>query len=236
MPRFSVISIAKTEKELEHLRRSLANQTFRDFEFIVSTGGTIPEAWNNAISKATGDFIVLIESDAVPLSNKWLEEISRVAEKGVVYKGLEINPTDLDLCNLVCDSSILKAERFDVSFHICEDTELFARLRSKGVRIEQINDFPVIHAPSHTWEKTLSRSLIKGVYWAKIFYLHGRENVDDVNTRNFQRNRINPVSERVRIITENALLLFGEFLGLFCCLPILIRRRMNRKKDPAEML
>jgi glycosyltransferase involved in cell wall biosynthesis len=230
MPKFSVISIAKTEKELENLRGVLAKQTFRDFEFLVSTGGTIPEAWNSAISKATGDYIILIESDAMPLNSTWLEEISRIVKKRTAYKGLEINPTDLDLCNFVCDASILKQEKFDSSFTVCEDMELFARLRSKRVAIRNVMGFPVIHSPSQTWEKTLSRSLKRGVYYARIFYLYGRENVDDINTRNLQRNYINPVSNRMRMITENVLVLLGELFGLIFCLPILIKRRINRSK------
>jgi len=231
MPFFSVISIAKTDKELGHLRKALAEQTFRDFEFIPSTGGTIPEAWNKAISRATGEYVVFIESDAIPLSVHWLEEISRIAMKGTLCKGLEINPTDLDLCNLVCDTEILKVEKFDIRFVICEDTELFARLRSKGIKIRNVSSFPVIHMPSRSWNKTLSRSLIKGIYFAKILYLYGRENTDDVNTRNFRREYIHPVSERLRVIADNVLTLLGEFLGLIFCVPILIRRRMRYKKQ-----
>jgi glycosyltransferase involved in cell wall biosynthesis len=231
MPKFSIISIAKRETELENLLKALAAQTFRDFEFVTSTCGTIPEAWNDAISRARGDYIIFIESDSFPLNNQWLEEISRIAEKGAVLKGIEINPTDLNLCNIVADASVIKAERFDTNFSICEDTELFARLRSKGVKLATVMSFPAVHSPTLTWQKTMSRSFIRGVYFAKIFYLYGRENVDDINKRRLRRNYVNPVAERVRVITENVLTLLGEFVGLIYCLPALMERRSRRKKQ-----
>jgi len=43
-------------------------------------------------------------------------------------KGLEINPTNLDMCNLVCDAAIFKKMRFNEKFKVAEDTEFFARL------------------------------------------------------------------------------------------------------------
>ncbi len=230
MPKFSIISIAKSEKELANLRKALTAQTLQDFEFITSTHGTIPEAWNDAISRARGDYIIFIESDSFPLNNHWLEEISHVAEKGAVFKGIEINPTDLNLCNIVADASVIKAERFDTSFSICEDTELFARLRSKGVKLATVMGFPAVHCPTLTWQKTMSRAFIRGVYFVKIFYMYGKENMDDINRRRFRRNYIHPVGERIRVITDEALTLLGEFLGLIYCLPTLIKRRFNKKE------
>jgi len=229
MPKISVISIAKKDSEFEELRRALTNQTFQDFEFVTSIRGTIPEAWNDAISRAKGEFLVFTESDATPLTDKWLEEIAKFAKKKAIFKGLEINPTDLDLCNLVCDASILKKARFDESFQISEDTELFARLRKKGIRIEHINAFPVIHVPKRTWGKTLWRGFKRGMLWMKIIYLHGRDNIEDVNTRNYRGNYIHPIGRRVQIIAENILVLLGLFIGAICYLPISVKRKFARK-------
>ncbi len=72
MPRFSVISIARHESDIENLKNHLSKQRFRDFEFVYSTRGTIPEAWNDAISRSKGDFLVFTESDAWPLQDTWL--------------------------------------------------------------------------------------------------------------------------------------------------------------------
>jgi glycosyltransferase involved in cell wall biosynthesis len=230
MPKISVISIAKRESDFERLSKSLDKQTFRDFELVTSTRGTIPEAWNDAISRAKGEILVFVESDAFPVSNNWLEEIVKHAKKNAVLKGLEINPTDLNLCNLVCDASIFKNIRFDESFKVREDTELFARLRKMGVEVGFVNAFPVVHIPTRTWRKTLSRALRSGMYYVKIIYMHGRKNIDDINTQNFQSNYINPISNRLRIIVENILILLGLPLGAIIYLPLLLKRKLTERK------
>ncbi|MEM1672938.1 MAG: glycosyltransferase [Archaeoglobaceae archaeon] len=228
MPKVSVISIAKHEAEFERLKKALEMQTFKDFEFITSTKGSIPEAWNDALSRAKGEIIVFIESDAFPLNERWLEEIVANFRKGAVLKGLEINPTSLNLCNLVCDAEIFKKVKFDESFKCAEDTELFARLRKMGVEVGFVNAFPVVHVPSRTWRKTLSRSFRNGMYFMKIIYMHGKENLDNINTQNFKSNYIHPISNRLRIIVENILVLLGLLIGAVIYLPILIKRRSKK--------
>ena len=175
MPKISVISIAKNEDELNALKDALSKQTYKDFEFIVSTKGTIPEAWNDAISRAKGEFLVFTESDASPLNETWLEEISKHLEKNTIVKGLEITPTNLDMCNLVADVAIFKKIKFDETFPVEEDSELFARLRRNDVAIKQINAFPVIHTPSISWGKTLSRAFLSGHLQMKINKHDGRK-------------------------------------------------------------
>ena len=225
--KISVMSIAKQEREFDQLRGALANQTLKDFEFVTSTKNTIPEAWNDAISRAKGEIIVFTESDAIPLTSTWLEEIAKHAKNGTILKGLEIKATDLDLCNLVCDAEIFKNLKFDESFKICEDTEFFVRARKNGVDIRFVNAFPVIHSPSSTWRKTLYRAPRFGINHIKILYLHGKDNIEDINTRNFKGNHINPVSNRIRIITENLLILLGLFIGSVYYLPILVKRKLR---------
>lgn len=227
MPKVSVISIAKHEAEFERLKKALEMQTFKDFEFITSSKGSIPEAWNDALSRAKGEIIVFIESDAFPLNERWLEEIVANFRKGAVLKGLEINPTSLNLCNLVCDAEIFKKVRFDESFKCTEDTELFARLRKMGVEVGFVNAFPVVHVPSRTWRKTLSRSFRSGMYFMKIIYMHGKENIDNINTQNFKSNYIHPISNRLRIIVENVLVLLGLLVGAIVYIPILIKRKLS---------
>ncbi|MEM4832022.1 MAG: glycosyltransferase [Sulfolobales archaeon] len=229
MPKVSVISIAKHEAEFERLKKALEMQTFKDFEFITSTKGSIPEAWNDALSRAKGEIIVFIESDAFPLNERWLEEIVANFRKGAVLKGLEINPTSLNLCNLVCDAEIFKKVKFDESFKCAEDTELFARLRKMGVEVGFVNAFPVVHVPSRTWRKTLSRSFRNGMYFMKIIYMHGKENLDNINTQNFKSNYIHPISNRLRIIVENILVLLGLITGAIIYLPILLKQRLTEK-------
>ena len=222
MPLISVITIAKKEEDLIELRQCLSNQTFKDFEFVFSTKGTIPEAWNDAIIKAKGDYIIFTESDAQPLHDNWLEEISKFLEKNTILKGLEINPTHLNMCNLVCDAAILKKMGFNEKFKVAEDTEFFARLRKNGISIKQINSFPVIHTPSQSWKKTVTRSFLYGRLMIKILILHGKKNIDNVNNsypKLKKTKSINPISNRVRIIMENFLFLLGLFVGIVIYFP-----------------
>jgi GT2 family glycosyltransferase len=225
MPRFSVISIARDERELDGLRDHLSRQRFRDFEFVSSTKGSIPEAWNDAVARATGEFLVFTESDARPLQETWLAEIDALVGEGTVMKGLEITPTSLDLCNLVCDRRVFETMRFDETFPIGEDTELFARMRRSGIAIEQVRGFPVMHERTETWGKTRRRAFASGRLTAKILFLHGKANLDTVNTRNIGGEPINPVSNRLRIIAENVLFLAGVCVGAVRYLPLVLVRR-----------
>lgn len=225
MPRFSVISIARHDSELENLRDHLSAQRFRDFEFVASTKGTIPEAWNDAITRSKGDFLIFTESDAWPLQDTWLDEINARVKENVVMKGIEITPTALDLCNLVCDRKIFDTMAFDESFPIGEDTELFARMRRSGIVIEQVWGFPVVHEKKETWTKTWQRASSSGMYMVKIILLHGRGHVDTVNTRNIRGDHINPIGNRLRIIAENVLFLTGVCIGLVRYFPLVFVRR-----------
>lgn len=225
--KISVVTIAKNEKELENLVNALKLQEYQGFEFVSSTTGSIPEAWNDAISKARGEFIVLTESDAIPLNNQWLNEIIHNTQKNTIIKGVEIQPTPLDLCNLVCDANILKKHKFDENFKTCEDTELFARLRKNGVNIQFAREFPVIHQAGKKkgWRRTISRSLLKGLYFMKIMYIHGKDNFSHASMMSFKTYE-HPIRRRLRIIMENILLLLGLVVGSVAYLPILLQKRM----------
>lgn len=230
MPRISVISIAKSDQELVNLREALSRQTFKDFEFVTSTKGNIPQAWNDAVLQATGDIIVATESDAVPLNEYWLEDIAKYAEQyltgNTVVKGIEIHPANLNMCNIVSHAEILKQYKFDESFPICEDTELFARLRRAGVELKFVSAFPVIHVQKVSWRKTLSRAAIYGRLMMKMVYLHGRQNIESIGTQSFPVNRTNPIGNRFRIIADNVLFLFGLAVGALWHLPVLTRRKV----------
>lgn len=134
------------------------------------------------------------------------------------------------MCNLVSDSSIFKENKFDESFPVAEDSELFARLKAKNIEVKQVSDFPVIHHPSVSWQKTISRAFIYGFLQMKIIYSHRRSNVETVNTRNVETKRINPISNRIRIIVENILFLVGLLFGSIFYIPMLIRNKINNNE------
>jgi len=228
-PKLSIVTIAKTENELRPLIDAIEKQTYKNYEIIFSTKGSIPEAWNDAISRATGDYLVFTESDAEPANNNWLLEISMAVRPGTVIKGLEVKPTDLNLCNTVFDASIFKVNKmmFDESFLICEDLELFSRLRKRGIDIYRIPSFPVLHFSKETWKNTLRRAFIQGAYFVKILYLYGSKNTDEYGSRfpQIRKPQIGPVSNRIREIVHHLLVFCGLLVGALVYLPVKWQKR-----------
>jgi glycosyltransferase involved in cell wall biosynthesis len=215
MVRISVVTICKTDEEVEPLIKILKDQTFRDFEFIYSTKPSIPEAWNDAISKTKGDYIVFTETDVIPLDNNWLSEIVENIYSGCIIKGGEINISPLNMCNLVVDRTILEKFKFDERFKIAEDTEFFARISDKGYRIDQLNNFPVIHYQTKSWKKTIPRSWKYGILMAKIINSYSANTVINNNKLSSRiKNQEHPISVRIRTIFENVLFLTGLFVGM----------------------
>ena len=97
MIKVSVISIALSPEEFEPLRQALAGQTFQDFEFVGQVGGAIPETWNRAIARAQGEILVFVEAGAVPVNERWLQElVEGVTDERTIVKGLEITNSPLD--------------------------------------------------------------------------------------------------------------------------------------------
>ncbi|MEM4005462.1 MAG: hypothetical protein QXM43_07500, partial [Desulfurococcaceae archaeon] len=68
-----------------------------------------------------------------------------------------------------------------------------------------------------------------GMYFMKIMYMHGKENLDDINTQNFKSNYIHPISNRIRMIVENVLVLLGLLTGAIIYIPILIKRKIKKR-------
>ena len=68
----------------------------------------------------------------------------------------------------------------------------------------------------------------------EVIYLHGGNNIDDVNTRNFTRDYIHPISNRIRIIAENVLVLLGLCVGAIRYLPIVIKRKIQHGQTRHE--
>ncbi len=228
-PKFSIISIAKNESDFSRLKQALSTQTCRDFEFVPSTKGTIPEAWNDGISRARGEYFIFLDSDAYPLNDHWLEEISGTVEKNVVMKGIEIQPTNMTMNNLIGDGDIFRNEKFNESYRICEDMEFSARMKSKGNAIKRINSFPVVHTPSVSIKKTFRRSILNGVNSMRIIAAYGFANTETVSTQDFGGTRIHPLVNRFRLILDNVLFLAGLGIGTILCLPAFIKNYFSKK-------
>jgi GT2 family glycosyltransferase len=179
VPKVSVISIAVSAEGFEPLRRTLAQQTYRDFEFVGEAGGTIPEAWNRAIARAQGDILVFTETDATPVDERWLEElVNSVPDENTIVKGLEVTGSPWDMANLAAHRSVFAHARFDESFRWAEDTELFCRLRHQGYRLLQVDTAPVIHRHKVASKRMTRRAFRYGLYHARLRLEYGSDTID----------------------------------------------------------
>jgi glycosyltransferase involved in cell wall biosynthesis len=217
MKEVSVIAIAKNQRELESLKKALSRQTFKNFEFVTSTKKGIPQAMNDAISKANGDIIVVTESDALPLTNKWLEEMvkavkennSNDSEKKTVIRGIEVSPLPWCWCNFACYSSVLKNNKVNECYPVAEDTELFARLKRLGYKGLELPIAPVFHRRHDKgfW-KSVRNSLIYGDLLAQIALQYG-----GVGFGSDEKESVNVFEREMKIILSRISFLIGTFVG-----------------------
>ena len=213
----SVIAIAKRNSELDNLKKALSKQTFKDYEFITSDKRGIPQAMNDAIEKANGEIIIVTESDAIPLTNTWLEEmVSAVKSQNksdprrrTLVRGLEVSPLPWCWCNLGCYSSVLKNNKLNTKYPMAEDTELFARLRKKGYRGVELAIAPVLHTRKGRgiW-KSASNSFTYGRLLTRITLDYGH-----LDFKTERKDSGNIVLREIGIIISRLSFMLGAFVG-----------------------
>lgn len=217
MKEVSVITIAKNERELEPLKRLLAKQTFKNFEFVTSTKKGIPQAMNDAVNKAKGEIIVVTESDALPLTNKWLEEMVKAvkehnkkdSEKKTLVRGIEVSPLPWCWCNFACYASALKKNRLNETYPMAEDTELFARLKKLGYRGLELPIAPVLHKRQiRDFWKSVKNSYKYGLLLTKINLKYG-----GVGFGKEKKETVNIFKREMKIILSRISFLIGAFAG-----------------------
>ncbi|MEW6295907.1 MAG: glycosyltransferase [Candidatus Diapherotrites archaeon] len=172
MKEVSVIAVAKSREELKPLISALKKQSFQGFELVTSQKKGIPQALNDAISRAKGKILVITESDAMPLTNTWLEEmveaVKRHGEKTII-RGIEVRQTPWCWSNIACHSSVLKNNKMNENFPLAEDTELFARLNNLGYKGLELPIAPVLHErKSKGFWKSVNNSFAYGRLLVKI--------------------------------------------------------------------
>jgi GT2 family glycosyltransferase len=169
LPKVSVISIALKPEEFEPVLANLSRQTFRDYEFIGEAGGSIPAAWNRAIRRARGEFLVFTETDATPVDEHWLGEmvVALTGEKDIV-KGLEVTGISWDLCNLAAPRCVFMEHPFDDTFGYAADKELLSRLKSQGIHLISPRQAPVIHVKKSSHQHNIRRAFLNGLYWVRL--------------------------------------------------------------------
>ncbi len=213
VPKVSVICIALSQDEFIPIQEKLSRQTFQDFEFVGESGGTIPEAWNRAIQKSKGEILVITETDASPVNNYWLEDlINSIPDQNSIIKGLEITESPWDLSNIAAYRSIFDNVKFDEEFRWAEDTEMFSRLKQKGVKMVQVNTAPVIHSRGSRSKHYYRRAFRYGLYWARLRYRYK----DPVE--------IFGVMDGLKILTKTILNLLGMGLGYLLYWPEIFRK------------
>lgn len=213
-PRVSIISIARSEEEFLPLKQYLAAQTYQDFEFIGEVGGTIPEAWNRAIRRASGEILVFTETDAQPVNQDWLAElVEQVQRTSAIVKGLEVTQSPLDMSNLAGYRKTFLENPFDEKFLWAEDTELVCRLKDEGHAIVQLDCAPVVHLQKSRSRRHIRRAFRYGLYWARLRYrypgTHDVSGLEDI----------------LKMLFKSLLNVLGYFAGLLVYLP----ERMKRK-------
>jgi GT2 family glycosyltransferase len=213
LPKVSVICIAKDEGELVEKERQLAAQSFRDFEFVGVAGGTIPEAWNRGIERARGEILVFTETDATPVTDRWLAElVAAVTDGRSLVKGLEVTGLPYDLSNLACHRSVLEGNRFREDFRWAEDSELFCRLKQLGYELRHVQAAPVIHLRKMGSKRRIRRAFRYGLYQAKLRYLYG------------DRDMVSGGELALKVLLQAGLSLLGLTVGYIVYWPLRLRR------------
>jgi hypothetical protein len=222
MPEVSVISIAKKESDLEDLRKILRKQTFRDFEFLYSTKKGIPQAWNDVMQRTIGKIIVITESDALPLTNTWLEEMVRAVKKynkndpkkRTLIRGIEVAPLSWCWCNFASYASVLKNNKLDESYPIAEDTDLFARLSKQGYKGLELPIAPVAHSRSTSVSKMIKNNFKYGMLLVKIQMKYGQTGFKTTFKGDVKQNSLGLLKREVGIILSRMVFLIGAVIGL----------------------
>jgi glycosyltransferase involved in cell wall biosynthesis len=228
MPEVSVITIAKREEDLAGLRKSLKSQTFKDFEFIYSTKRGIPQAWNEVIDMAKGKIIIVTESDAMPLTNRWLEDMvaslkrynRNDPKKKTVIRGMEVNPSAWCWCNFASYASTLKKNKMDESFRVGEDTELFARLRNLGYKGVEVPVAPVLHSRSGSIRKMIKNNFWYGILLLKIQMKYGQAGFKSTFRGVSSKDSLGLLKRELGIIVSKITFLLGALIGFIMYFPL----------------
>lgn len=145
-PRTSIIVTCKPRTNLEALKKSLASQTYQDFELIATHNKKVAEGLNSGIKRARGRILVITESDCIWNSPYLLELLIKSLENktAVTLQGESIE------CVAISKKDCIP---FDERLIRAEDTLWFKQLGEHGIRIKKL----FIH--------NKSKSLKKAILW-----------------------------------------------------------------------
>ncbi|MBN2203312.1 MAG: glycosyltransferase [Candidatus Aenigmarchaeota archaeon] len=221
MPQVSVVTIARNERDLRKLKEALKKQTFKDFELVYSTKKGIPQAMNDAISKAKGEIIVITETDAMPMTNTWLEEMVNAVKKEnrndkkkrTLVRGIEVTPSTWDWSNFAAYANVMKENKLDESFPIAEDTELYARLRKRGYKGVELPIAPVLHERSNSVSKMIRNNFLYGILLVKIQMKYGQAGFKSNFKGSGKKNAFSLLKRELGLIVSKIGFLLGTLIG-----------------------
>jgi len=211
----SVVVIGKNNEDIDELKEYLKHQTFKDFEIVSSTKKGIPQAWNDAIRKAKGDIIITTETDARPVNNHWIDDLVKAIEQyddKTIIRGLEVNPTHWRNANIVARASLFKENPFDEHYSIAEDTEFYARLRSKDYLGLELPIAPVIHERKASAWKLIKNSFLYGIYQVRIQKKYGQNGFKTTFKGN--PSILTVIGRELSIIISRIAFLTGALIGV----------------------
>ena len=203
-PLVSVITTCKKdEPDLEKLKEALLNQTFKDFELVVTHDKRIAEGYNKGVSYARGKILCFTETDCVPRED-WLEEMVEEMEKNGRGK-IIFGATSKSYLNL-SSVAIHKEDfvKFNEDFLIDEDTEWFSHLKANGKELVLTNNKGIVlhNRTRRTYRNQLKIAFMEAYYCPRIHKIYGKGSI---------------VSPWIFLLSYcfQSLVLFMRFLGLF---------------------
>lgn len=164
----SIVFAAANQRQARELLQRLTNQTYKGkVQYCYSCKGTIPEAMNESLRKATGDFILFTETDVKHPPN-WIEKMVELAEPRKLIKALEVNSINFNFASTICYKEDIEGMFLDETYRIAEDTDFFCRLKQKGILMENKEEIVVQHLRDNDSDKQVERALDYGYIHAKL--------------------------------------------------------------------
>ena len=179
------------------------------------------------INRARGEIIVVTESDALPLNNKWLEEMVNAVKKynrndpkkRTVIRGIEVAPLSWCWCNFASYASVLKNNKLDESYRIAEDTELFARLRRSGYKGMELPIAPVFHNRNTSISRMIRNNFFYGLLLVKIQMKYKQTGFKSNFKGNVKGQTAGFLKREIGIIISKFALLIGAVIGFIVYFP-----------------
>lgn len=169
----SVVTIAKSQEEIDGKISEFKGQAVYPDEFCTSTNPSLVEAWPEALAKVTGDIVVITETDAHIIDAHFIEELAANVRPDTIVKGLEINHFWENFANVCCRAELLRKYPVTTEYSLGQDTDWYERCKRAGVKVRQMRGAAVIHDRGFATHKQLSRAYEYGRVNVRLIRLYG---------------------------------------------------------------